>query len=410
LIGYWNPLVSRIALAIRTRGIAAMAEVALLKRADPDEAPAAARLTEAAEPTPPVRRRGRKLIGGIGGLLAIVGGVVGYQYQTVWAHQESTDNAYVRADITPVAARVEGYVAELRVSDNQAVKKGDVLMVIDPADAEARVARARAELATAEAQLGTLAAASRSASAELGAQGGAIGQAAARVNAARANAMRASADETRFVQLATQGWATRARLDQVRAEAQSARADVAAAEAGLAAERGRSGALAAGTHGAEAEIVAGRARVDAARAALASARLELGRTVVRAPVDGIVGNRAVRAGQLVKAGQQLLAIVPVQAAYVVANFKETQLAHMQVGQKVTIAIDAYSGMELEGRIESLAPASGAQFALIPTDSASGNFTKIVQRVPVKIAVDRNGLAARLLRPGLSVEAVVDTRT
>lgn len=382
-----------------------MAEVALLKRPNGDDAPAAK--TDVASAAP-ASRRGKRLIGGIGGVLAIVGGVLGYQYQTVWAHQESTDNAYVRADITPVAARLEGYVAELKVRDNQAVKKGDVLMVIDPADAEARVAKAQAELASAEAQLGTLGAARRSAAAEFGAQGGTIAQAGARLNAARANAARAAADETRLARLAAQGWATRARLDEVRAAAQSARADIAAAEAALVAERGRSGALAAGTSGAEAEILAGRARVAAARAALNSAKLELGRTVVRAPVDGIAGNRAVRQGQLVRAGQQLLAIVPVQAAFVVANFKETQLKDMRVGQPVTIEIDAY-GSEVRGRIESLAPASGAQFALIPTDSASGNFTKIVQRVPVKIAIDQGSLAAQLLRPGLSVEATVDTR-
>jgi membrane fusion protein (multidrug efflux system) len=394
-----------------------MAELALIDRtadveearAPVQEAPArAAPPADTQAPAPP--RGGRKrVLGGALGLLLIAGGALGYQYQTVWAHQESTDNAYVRADITPVAARLEGYVSALNVTDNQKVKAGDVLMVIDPADAQARVARAEAELATAQAQLATLGAASRSAVAELGAQGGAIGQAAARLNAARATASRASADETRFAALAEKGWATRARLDQVRAEAQSARADIAAAQAALSAERGRSGALSAGTVGAEAEIVAGRARVQAARAALEAAKLELGRTIVRAPVDGVVGNRAVRQGQLVRPGQQLLAIVPVQAAYVVANFKETQVGKMRVGAPVTVEVDAYPGMEIKGRIESLAPASGAQFALIPTDSATGNFTKIVQRVPVKIAVEPGALAAQLLRPGLSVEATVDTR-
>ncbi|HEY0044880.1 MAG TPA: HlyD family secretion protein [Allosphingosinicella sp.] len=388
-----------------------MAELALIERRSDSEAARAADPAPPADvkaPAAPGSRKKRALAGGLG-LLLIAGGALGYQYQAVWAHQESTDNAYVRADITSVAARLEGYVSDLKVTDNQRVKAGDVLMVIDPADAQAKLARAEAELATAEAQLATLGAASRTAQAQLGAQGGTIGQAAARLSATRATAARASADETRFAALAEKGWATKARLDQVRAEAQSARADIAASEAALAAERGRSAALSAGTAGAEAEIVAGRARVQAARAALQSARLELGRTVVRAPVDGVVGNRAVRQGQLVRPGQQLLAIVPMQAAYVVANFKETQVGKMRVHQPVTVEVDAYPGMEIKGRIESLAPASGAQFALIPTDSATGNFTKIVQRVPVKISVAPDALAAQLLRPGLSVEATVDTR-
>jgi membrane fusion protein (multidrug efflux system) len=393
-----------------------MAELALVARNEkPMEArkaaPEAAPRTEApAEASPPQgkKRRG-KLLGGIGAVLLLVGGGLGYQYNAVWAHQESTDNAYVRADITPVAAKVEGYVAKLMVSDNQRVKSGDILMIIEPADYQARVARAEAELARARASLETLIAARGTASAQVGAQGGAIQQAQAQVVAAQATAARASADEARFVALAKQGWTTRARLDQARAEAQAARAQIVAAQAAVAAQRGQEGALVAGTVGAEAGIAAGKAEVQAAEAALRTAKLDLQRTIVRAPVDGVVGNRAVRAGQLVKAGQQLLAIVPVESSYVVANFKETQLGEMKVGQPVELKVDAYPGLTVRGRIDSLAPASGAQFALIPTDSASGNFTKIVQRVPVKIVVEKQGLAAQLLRPGLSVEATVDTR-
>jgi membrane fusion protein (multidrug efflux system) len=394
-------------LAIIARNEApARAEPPVARKAAPVEAPAGeAPATDAA----PARPKKKRLLGGLAAALLLVGGGVGYQYAAVWTHQESTDNAYVRADITPVAAKVEGYVARLAVSDNQPVKAGDVLMVIESADYQAKVAKAEADLAAALANLGTLQAARRSAGAELGAQAGVIGQASANVAAAQAAAIRAAADERRFSELAAKGWATRARLDEVRAQAQSARAQVAAARAAVAATRGQSGALAAGTEQADAGIAAGRAQVQAARAALDAARLDLSRTVIRAPVDGIVGNRAVREGQLVRPGQQLLAVVPATQSYVVANFKETQLEKMRVGQPVELAVDAYPGLKVRGRIESLAPASGAQFALIPTDSASGNFTKIVQRVPVKIAVEKDGLAARLLRPGLSVEAIVDTR-
>jgi len=393
-----------------------MAELALVARSEkpiearkaaPEAAPSAEAPAEAAAPKG--SRKRRRLLGGIAALVLIVGGGLGYEYNAVWAHQESTDNAYVRADITPVAAKVEGYVAKLMVDDNQQVKAGDVLMIIEPADYQAKVARAEAELARARAALQTLIAARGSATAQVGAQGGAIQQAQAQVAAAQATAARASADEARFQALAKQGWTTKARLDQARAEAQAARAQIVAAQAAVAAQRGQEGALVAGTVGAEANIAAGRADVEAAEAALRTAKLDLERTVVRAPVDGVVGNRAVRPGQLVKSGQQLLAIVPVQTSYVVANFKETQLGKMKVGQPVEINVDAYPGLTVHGRIDSVAPASGAQFALVPTDSASGNFTKIVQRVPVKIAVERGGLAAQLLRPGLSVEATVDTR-
>jgi membrane fusion protein (multidrug efflux system) len=391
-----------------------MAELALVARNDQPQArqeapPADAPVGAAEISAQPPRGRKKRILGGAGALLLLAGAGLGYQYNAVWAHQETTDNAYVRADITPVAAKVEGYVARLAVGDNQAVEAGDVLMVIEPADYEARVAKAEAELASARANLVTLGAARRSASAQVGAQGGAIGEASARVAAARADAVRAAADETRFAELAAKGWATRARLDQVEADASATRADVAAAEAAVSAQRGQAGALVAATAGAEASIAAGQAQVQAAEANLRQLKLDLARTVIRAPIAGVVGNRSVREGQLVRPGQQLLAIVPVAQAYVVANFKETQLGKMRVGQPVELEVDAYPGMKVRGRIESLAPASGAQFALIPTDSATGNFTKIVQRVPVRIVVEKDALAAQLLRPGLSVEATVDTR-
>ena len=381
-------------------------------KAKTEEAPRAEAAAPASPPPAPAEAkspsRKKKVLGLVGAVALIGGGYAGYQYQTVWQHQETTDNAYVRADITPVASKVEGYVARLLVTDNQRVKAGDVLMVIEPADFEARVARAEADLAAARANVRNLVAQRGSAQASVAAQGGTTEQARARVAAARAQAARAAADERRFAQLAGQGWATRARLDEVRAASRAAAADVAAAEAAVAASQSQSGALVSNTAGAQAGIASGEAQVQAAEAALRAARLELERTVIRAPVDGVVGNRAVRPGQLVRAGQALLAIVPVEASYVVANFKETQLENMHVGQRVELHVDAYSGRTFHGTIESLAPASGAQFSLIPTDTATGNFTRIVQRVPVRIRIERDGAEA-LLRPGLSVEATVDTR-
>ena len=358
---------------------------------------------------PPKTTKKRNMIAAAAALFLLLCAGLGYQYFAVWSHQETTDNAFVRADITPVSAKVDGYVARLAVRDNQRVKAGDVLMFVESADYEAKVEKAEAELAAALANVGTLQAARRSATAELGAQSGMIRQAGANVAAASAAAARAAADQRRFEELAQRGWTTKARLDQARAEASATRAQVEAARAGVAASQGQSGAIAAGTDGAQAAVGTGEAQVQAARAALRAARLDLQRTVIRAPIDGIVGNRAVREGQLIRPGQQLLAIIPAEHSYVVANFKETQLEKMRVGQHAEIVLDAYPGMKLRGRIDSLAPATGAQFALIPTDSATGNFTKIVQRVPVKITVEKSALSAQLLRPGLSAEAVVDTR-
>ncbi len=353
-------------------------------------------------------RRRTRIIGVIATIVLIVGGWLAFQYVTVWSKQESTDNAYVRADITPVAAKVDGYIARLLVDDNRQVKAGEVIAIIEPADYQARVAQAEAQLAAAKANIGTLSSQRQSAVAQVGAQAGAIEQASAQAAAARASAARAEADERRYSELARQGWVTRAQLDQVRSEALAARAQAAAAQAAIAAQQGQSGALSANVTGSGSQIEAGQAQVRLAEAALQAAKLDLDRTVIRAPIDGVVANRTVRAGQYIRAGQQLLSVVPVQAAYVIANFKETQVGRMRVGQRAEITVDAYPGRELHGRVESIAPASGAQFSLIPTDTATGNFTKIVQRVPVKIVIDPAHDAAGLLRPGLSVEATVVT--
>ena len=351
-------------------------------------------------------RRKRLVLGALLTAILMLVGYFAYQYFAVWRHQESTDNAYVRADITPVAPKVEGYVARLLVEDNQRVRAGDVLLVLDSGDFGARLDQAEAELAAAQAAVKVLHAARTTAAAQTNAQSDSTHQAQAQLAAAEAAAMRAQADETRFGDLARKGWVSQARLDQVRAEARAARAQVIAARAVISGSRAQSDALQSGTNGASAGIAGGQAQVLAARAAVRAARLDMDRTIIRAPVSGIVANRAVRAGQFVRAGQQLLAVVPIETSYVVANFKETQLKRMRVGQPVTLHLDAYGDRAFHGRVESLSPASGAQFALIPTDTATGNFTRIVQRVPVRIRIQRRP-GDPPLRPGLSVEATVD---
>lgn len=363
-----------------------------------DAGPAGSRLT-------PERRRTLQMV--VGGLLAIVLAIAGH-WLLVGRWEQKTDNAYVRADISIVAPKVEGYVTAVKVDDNQAVKAGDVLVQIDDADYKAALARAQANLARAKAQAGASVAASRGAGARVGQQGSQIAQAQAALAAAQAEQARLAADRQRFGALADKGLVAPARLEQIDAQAKAAAANARAAAAELAFQRAQTGVLSSSRASAGGDAAAAAAAVKAAEADLAVAKLNLERTRIVAPIDGVVGDRSVRVGQLVRSGVQLMAIVPVSDVYVVANFKETQLRKMRPGQKVTLKVDAFPDLKLEGRVTSLAPASGAQFSLVPTDTATGNFTKIVQRVPVKIAVALTEESRGLLRPGLSVEAVVDT--
>jgi membrane fusion protein (multidrug efflux system) len=322
--------------------------------------------------------------------------------------EQKTENAYVRADISVVSPKVEGYVTAVRAADNQAVKAGDVLVEIDDADYRTAVLRARANLARAKAQAAASLSAARGAGARVGQQSQQILQARAALASAQAEQARLAADRQRFGTLAAKGLVAPSRLDQIDASAKAAAANARAAAAQLEWQRTQTGVLASSRASASDEVAAAAALVKAAEADLAAAKLNLERTRVVAPIDGVVGDRTVRVGQLVRSGAQLMAIVPVSDVYVVANFKETQLAKMRPGQKVHVKVDAYPDLKIRGRVTSLAPASGSQFSIVPTDTATGNFTKIVQRVPVKIALEIAPEARGLLRPGLSVEAVVDT--
>jgi membrane fusion protein (multidrug efflux system) len=299
-------------------------------------------------------RIGKRRIALVASLLALVAlGFVGFNWFTTGRYQITTDNAYVRADISMLSAKVEGYVRELPVAENQPVHAGDIVARLETSDYEARVAAARAALAQA--------------------QGARATQSAQRALAA--------SDVDRYRPLAEQGLLSPARMQQLEIQARQAGST----------------------------LVSANAAIDAARAQLASAELDLERTIIRAPIDGVVGDRQVQVGQLVQPGSPLMAVVPLQAVYVVANFKETQIAHFQEGQSVTIRPDIAHDLRLHGTLESIAPASGAEFSIIPTDTATGNFTKIVQRVPVRIRIDPNQDGAALLRPGLSASVTVDTR-
>jgi len=322
-----------------------------------------------------------------------VGG--GWYWWDVLRFLQSTDDAYVQSDITLISPKVEGYIKEVRVADNQEVAEGSVLFVIDDRDFAAKLAQAEAAVAAEEAIIATY-------QNRLKLQQAMIEQAAATVKSAEADLARWQQDHKRYSALVTTDFASRQRFEQAETDARKGEAAVAKSRAAFAAEQNQVAVLRSQQREEEAKL-------QQANATLRLARHELEDTVIRAPVSGVAGNRAGQVGQYVKAGSQLLSLVPLSRVYVTANFKETQLTHMRPGQLAEVLVDAYPGLALEGRIESFAPASGAQFSLLPPDNATGNFTKIVQRVPVRIALPANNPLTGRLRPGLSVTVTIDTR-
>ena len=330
----------------------------------------------------------------IAGLLLLAGLGYGVYWFTTGRYIQTTDNAYVAADIAVIAPKVAGYVVAVPVTDNQPVHRGQPLLVLDDRDFRAAVTRAQAEVARLTGSVAT-------ARATAAAGGSAIAQAQAQVAAARAELARSAADVARYQTLYRERWVAKAALDVKVADAASRAAAVRQAESAVASARSQLTAANATTGGAG-SAVAG------ARAALESAQLDLANTVIRAPVDGVVGNRTVRVGQYARVGGQAMVVVPVQSAYVIANYKETQIGRMKPGQRVELVADAYKDATVTGRILSFSPASGSQFSVLPPENATGNFTKIVQRVPVKVALDPLPAGVRLV-PGMSVEARIDVR-
>ena len=341
--------------------------------------------------SPALKKRLPLIVAGVAGVALIVGGIVWWQGKQRW---EATDNAFVQADTTSVSPQIEGYVVEVLVKDNQRVEAGQVLVRLDDADA-------RAELAQAEANLAALQAAVQNVDARTIQEHATVASRAAAVEQARAQAALAQQQVDRYGRLAEQGWVSQQRIQTEQASARTAQASVAEAQAALVAEQRTVGVLGSSR-------VQSVASVDQARALVDKARIALERTVIRAPVGGVVGARGVRVGQYIRPGGQVLSIVPLGDTYVVANFKETQLGRLRIGQEVEIKADAFKGEPITGHIDSFAPATGSEFALIPVENATGNFTKITQRVPVRIRVDRRENGA--LRPGLSVEVKVDLKS
>lgn len=341
--------------------------------------------------SPTLKKRLPLMVGAVVAVAVLVGGIAWWQGKQRW---ESTDNAFVAADTTEVSPQIDGYVIEVLVADNQRVAPGQILIRLDDANARAALAQAEANLASVIAAVGNVDARAAQEQALIASRAAGVAQAQAQADLARQQV-------DRYGKLAEQGWVSQQRIQTEQAGARTAQASVAEAQAALVAEQRTAGVLGSS----RSQSVAA---VDVARAQVEQARIALDRTVIRAPVGGVVGARGVRVGQYVRPGGQVLSIVPLGDAYVVANFKETQVDRLRLGQTVEISADAYPGQALTGHIDSFSPATGSEFALIPIENATGNFTKITQRVPVRIRVDRASGAA--LRPGLSVEVKVDLKS
>ncbi|MDP3738763.1 MAG: HlyD family secretion protein [Hyphomonadaceae bacterium] len=359
----------------------------------PETAPEAAAPAAAAPPAKPDLRK--KIIPIVGGVAALAVLWMGGNWLVNGRFEIKTDNAYVRSDITRVTPKVQGYVTAIHVNDNQPVKAGDLLITLEASDFQARVASARADLAQAEAD-------AAQANARIAAQRDQLAEARAAREAADASADWSSSDAKRLAELAEKGWYPKARVEQAQAAERTANAQRTQAEASVTAQRSQLTST-------EAAAQSAQAKIDAAKAKLDAAELDLGRTEIRAPIDGVVANKVVTEGQLLSPNQVAMAIVPEKDSYIIANFKETQIAEMKPGQRVSIHVDAYPSLKVKGTIESLAPNTGATFSLVPQDTATGNFTKIVQRVPVRIGIDDESLASGLLRSGLAVVVTVSTK-
>ncbi|HVM84977.1 MAG TPA: HlyD family secretion protein [Candidatus Binatia bacterium] len=306
--------------------------------------------------------------------------------------RQVTDDAYVRGDITPLSAKVDGYVRNVAVGDFQTVKAGDLLVEIDHTDYRARVAQAEADWLAATAAIGNI-------KARKDLQHAQVDQAQSTIVATQADVDRTKQELVRQRSLLASTYGTPQKVEQAVADVKRYEATLQKNQAELEGERRQMAVL-------DTEESQLRADAKAKHAALDLARITLGYTWISAPVDGLVGERGVRAGQYVHAGTQVLSVVPLNNVWVVANYKETQLTRVAIGQKAEIAVDTFPGVVIHGTVTGISPASGSQFSLLPPDNATGNFTKVVQRLAVKIDLDPGNPLAGKLRPGMSVVATI----
>jgi membrane fusion protein (multidrug efflux system) len=334
-------------------------------------------------------------------LVLLIGATWGIRRYIFSRHHVTTDNAQVDGHITVISPRISGFVSRVLVDDNARVVAGDTLVVLDDRDLKVRLEQALADLRTAEASV-TSGGHAGQAEAQLQASRAEAASAKAAVAAAEAAYKKAAADLERYRGLAEKQIISAQQLDAAQAEEESARANLDAARKQAAAAGSQVSASGAALRGAD-------ARLASAQAAVADARLQESYSAITAPVNGIVARRTAEPGALVQVGQNLLSLVPDRDVWVTANLKETQLATVRVGDPVDFTVDAYPDRTFHGKVESLSPATGARFALLPPDNATGNFTKVVQRVPVRIAVEQPDSGPTPLRPGMSVEVTIATR-
>ena len=329
-------------------------------------------------------------------LLAVSGaGYFGWEYWTVGRFQISTDDAYVKADNTSIAPKISGYIADVLVGDNEQVKSGQVLARIDDRDFRVTVDQAKAVVEGAKAAIDNK-------QAMLASQQSVIAAARSTVAVGQANLTFAAQEEERYSQLASKGYGSVQNAQLAASRIAASRASVARAAASRESATRQLDVL-------KAELAEAQATLGRDEALLRQAELNLSYTTILAPVDGAVGNRTLRIGQYVQAGTQLMAVVPAAAAYIIANYKETQVTDVRPGQPATVEVDTFPGVTFRGHVDSIAPASGQEFALLPPDNATGNFTKVVQRIPVKIVLDSTSDLTDALRPGMSVYPTIDTK-
>ena len=345
----------------------------------------------------PARKRWLRLLLFSGVAVAALAGAAdfGWRYWTVGQFEVSTDDAYVKADSTTIAPKISGYIGAVLVNDNETVKAGQILARIDDRDFKVSLEQAKAGVQAAEANIANRQAA-------IAAQQSAIDAAKATVEADKADETFAGQDNQRYAQLAKSGYGTVQNAQLAASRIAAARAAVTRDTAALANATKQLDVI-------EAELAQAQAALDSAKAVRDQAELNLSYTALVAPIDGVIGNRTLRVGQYVQAGTQLMAVVPTDAAYIVANYKETQLTDVRTGQKVEVEVDTFPGQVFQGHVDSISPASGQEFALLPPDNATGNFTKVVQRIPVKIVLDRNSSLSVVLRPGMSVYPTIETK-
>lgn len=357
----------------------------------------------------------------VGLLVLAIALFFGYSEFKYLQRHETTDDAQIDGDVNPVIPKAGGYVKEIRFQDNQVVKEGDTLVVLDDADYRIRVTQAEAALQSAMAaagvsrySVGVASASIESAQASVQTARNQVATAQANVTAAQARARKASQDFERYSRLLAEKTIPQQQFDAIQAERDAAQAQLQAAQAQL--QTAQAQVNAAGTQTGvtssqrrvtEGQISVAQASIKQRQSELDMARLQLSYTIVRAPISGVVSKRAVQVGQLVQPGQALCSVVGNSNLWVTANFKETQLKQMQPGQKVDVDVDAFDGEKLTGHVGSFAGATGAKFSLLPPDNATGNYVKVVQRIPVRIELEKSSPLYARLRPGMSATVAVD---